>query len=114
MFENLNRNNLYSQLCKLNKDGRLPFKVKFKDMSYGDEYFHEDTQTLEFKIGDDKYVVGRYHITEDSPDWAQAEAYNGDMFYKNDSHVSSDLIIEALHNYQQIERDSTLNKLLND
>jgi len=112
MFNDLNRNNLYSQLCKLNKDGKLPFKVKLRDLSYGDEYFYEDTQTINFKIGGDKYVVGRYHVTEDADDWAQAEAYNGDIFNKNDKNVNFSLIIEDLNNYQQIERDYQLNKLL--
>jgi hypothetical protein len=114
MFDKLNRNNLYSQLYKLHKDGGLPFKTKFRDLSYGDEYFYEDTKTLEFKIGGHKYVVGWYHVTEDADDWAQAESYNGDIFTKNDNNVSFNVIIEALNNYQQIERDSRINSLLNE
>jgi carbohydrate-selective porin OprB len=114
MFNDLNRNNLYSQLNKLNKEGKLPFKVKLKDMSYGDEYYHNETNTINFKIGGDEYEVGWYHITEDADDWAQAEAYNGDIFNKNGKNVNFSVIIEDLNNYQQIERDYQLNKLLND
>jgi len=112
MFNDLNRNNLYSQLNKLNKERKLPFKVKLKDMSYGDEYYRNETNTINFKIGGDEYEVGWYHVTEDADDWAQAEAYNGDIFNKNDKNVCFSVIIEALNNYKQIERDYQLNKLL--
>jgi hypothetical protein len=111
---NLNRNNLYSQLYRVYKDGTSPFKMEHFELNYGDEYYTECNNSLVFKIGVNKYEVGYYHITEDGHDWAQAESYNGDIFKKNDLNVSWSDIVEDLNNYKQIERDLILNKLLND
>ncbi len=111
---NWDRNKLYSQLYSMYINGTSPFKIVFCDMSYGDEYYRETNHILEFKIGDSNYIVGYYNIVEDSPDWAQADSYNGDIFKKDDNYTASDIIIKDLNNYHQIKRDSALNKLLND
>lgn len=114
MNVNWTRNNLYSQLYRMYKNGTSPVKMQHCESEYGDEYYSESEYSFRFEIGSNKYVVGYWNRIEDAPDWAQAEAFNGDIFMKNGSHVSWNVIVEDLQNYQQIERDSTLNKLLND
>lgn len=108
------KSNLYSYLYKLNKEGKAPFNMNSNDISYGDESYYEQNVTFEFKIGDNSYIVGWYSVTEDREDWAQAENYNGDIFIKNGKNVSQSEIFNDINNYIQIERETKLNKLIND
>jgi hypothetical protein len=82
-------------------------------LSYGDEYYYNDTKTLEFKIGGDKYEVGWYHITEDADDWAQAESYQ--VSWCDDElgrGVDTLEVFTILENWKQINRDSKLSEIL--
>jgi hypothetical protein len=106
--------NLYSYIYNLHKKGELPFKVEKHESNYHDDYNSNEECSFIFSIGDNKYEVGYWNTIEDSEDWAQAEAFNGDIFIKNDKNVNSSEIWEDIQNYLQIERDLKLNKLLNN
>jgi hypothetical protein len=106
--------NLYSYIYNLEKKGELPFKVEKQESNYHDEYNSNEEHLYTFTIGDNEYQVGWWHTIEDAEDWAQAEAFNGDIFIKNNKNVRSSEIWEDIQNCLQIERDLKLNKLLNN
>lgn len=108
----IEKGKLYSHLYKLNKEANSPIKLEFIENHSEYEYGSESEDFFYFKLGDNEYRVGYWTTIEDAEDWAQAESYNGDIFIKNESHVSENEIIEDVVNYLQIERDSKLTKLL--
>ena len=105
---------LFGKINQLYRQGNSKIKFKLHDEQFGDEYHSEESVIYKFKIGDNFYEVGYCKVVEDDDDWAQAESYNYDIFRKNDQHVHESEILSDVDNYLQIQRDSQLNKILND
>lgn len=98
-----------------NFDNLRALGLKFSkfEIQQGDKYCHEDGVVYRFNIGEDRFEVGYVYVTEDADDWAQAECHLNDICDKNDKWCRPDEVFELLQNYQQISRNSKLEKLLN-
>lgn len=103
--------NLFSHLKDLIKSGtKLKFEVE--DISYGDRYYNENGESINFKIAGKEYRVGYSYITEDDDEWAQAECHKVTWCDCDDRHVDAAKVLEIVDNWESIERDYKLEKIV--
>lgn len=102
---------LFSHLKDLIKSGtKLKFEVE--DISYGDRYYNENGESINFKIAGEEYRVGYSYITEDGDEWAQAESHKVTWCDCDDKHVEPSKVLEIVDNWESLERDYVLNEVL--
>ena len=95
---------IFGKINQLYRQGNSKIKFKLHDEQFGDEYHSEESVIYKFRIGDNFYEVGYCKVVED----------NYDIFRKNDQNVYESEILSDVDNCLQIQRDSQLNKILND
>lgn len=87
-------------------------KLEVEDISYGDRYYNENGESINFTIADKKYQVGYSYITEDDDDWAQAECHQVNWCRCDDRNLEAYEVLEIVNNWESIERDYKINQIL--
>lgn len=92
-------------------------KLKHHKIQSGDRYYSESGEYFDIFILDHHLQIGYVFITEDSDDWAQAEAHESEWLNQKigEKHKNFDpkQLYHLLTNYHSILRDEKLNQLLN-
>lgn len=102
---------LFKHLKDMIKSGsKLKFEVE--DISYGDNYYNEQGESINFIIAGKNYRVGYSYITEDADDWAQAECHQVDWCSCDDRHIEASKVLEIVDNWESIEREYKLNQII--
>ncbi len=100
---------LFSHLKKLSKSNS---KFELENIEWGDRYYNESGESINFIIADKKYQVGYSYIIEDADDWAQAESHQVHWCKCDDRNIKPDDLLEIVNNWESIEREFKLNKIL--
>jgi hypothetical protein len=109
--ESLTINEFFSTLKDMIKAGHSKFEVEY--INYGDRYYNENGESINFEIAGKNYRVGYSYITEDADDWAQAECYQVYWCDCDDKNIEPYKVLELINNWESIERDYHINKILN-
>lgn len=78
----MNTETLY-KLLKSNQD----LVKEVEEISYGDRWYNEQGESINFTILGKNFRVGYSYITEDAEDWGQAECHKVTWCRENDIHV---------------------------
>lgn len=109
---------IYSFIHKNQKHLRSEgISINTHQNDWGDKYHSESDYHFEIRLLNRTFHIGYVHITEDSDDWAQAEAYNYDYLHEiigeqEIQHKDGKELYQLLINYKQLKRDSLLSKLI--
>jgi len=100
---------LFSHLRLMSKSNS---KLEVEDISWGDNYYNESGESINFTILNKNYQVGYSYITEDADDWAQPECHQIFWCYCDDKNIKPEEVFEIVNNWSSIEREEKLNKIL--
>lgn len=100
---------LFSHLREMSKSNS---KLEVEDISWGDNYYNESGESINFTISNKNYRVGYSYITEDSDDWAQAECHQVFWCRCDEKNINPEEVFEVIANWKLIEREEKINKLL--
>ena len=87
-------------------------KIEVEVISFGDRYYGELGESINFTIAGKNYRVGYSYITEDADDWAQAECHEVNWCNCDDKHIEPSKVLHLVENWESIEREYKLNKII--
>lgn len=102
---------LFSHLKSLIKSG-TNLKIEVEDISWGDEYYNESGESINFTIAGKNYRVGYSYIVEDREDWGQAESHQVTWCDCDDRHIDANKLFDIVNNWESIERDYKINQIV--
>lgn len=109
----MNNDKLWGYINRnLNKIKSLGIEITKVEDNWGDEYHSESSSEFIFRIFGDEYKIGYSYVTEDGDDWAQAETYHSDWCVKNGKWINPVDIFNLIENYEQLNREFKLKKLI--
>jgi hypothetical protein len=103
----VNTETLY-KLLKSNQD----LVKEIEEISYGDRWYNEQGESINFTISGKNYCVGYSYITEDAEDWGQAEC-NQVTWCREDNHNIKPIeVYNIVQHHKELEREWKLNQIL--
>ena len=101
---------LYYEKAEEGKE--IGIDIDFESFAWGDEYHNESGEYFKINMFGSKYELGYNYITEDREDWAQAECHQTFWCTKDEKHIKCDELLELVKNFQQLNREYKLNRIL--
>ncbi len=105
---------LFKHLKDMIKYNNTKLKLEVEDISYGDRYYNENGESINFTIAGKNYRVGYSYITEDDDDWAQAECHQVHRCECDDRNIEASKVLDILNNWESIEREHKLEQIVKD
>jgi len=94
-------------------DGKeIGINIKFDSFDWGDKYYNESGELFIIDMFGSRYELGYNYITEDGEDWAQAECHQSFWCTENGKHIKCDELLEKVKNFQQLNREDKLGRIL--
>jgi len=102
---------LFTHLKRMIKSG-TKLKLEIEDISWGDRYYSENGESINFIIADKNYRVGYSYIIEDADDWGQAESHQVTWCDCDGKRIEPSVLLDIVNNWESIERENKLNKII--
>jgi len=103
-------NTLFDEKCGDGKE--IGIDIDFESFEWGDRYHNENGEFFKIDMFGSLYELGYNYITEDRDDWAQAECHQTHWCRKDDKNIDCKELLEKVENFQQLNREYKLGKIL--